>query len=573
MFRKNAIALLEQEARLKALNQQFNAALNNMSQGLCMFDADKRVVICNQRYRDIYGLAASETRAGTSLRSILELCFLRGLHGDRPAEEYICARLAEGQEETIRIQELSDARSIRISRRPMPSGGWVTTHEDVTAQQNVARRIAHMARHDALTELGNRLHLRERLDEEINRVHPGSCLALHYLDLDRFKIVNDTLGHPIGDALLAAVGERLRRQCRTTDVVARLGGDEFAVLQLDVTDQSQAVAMAERLVEVIGASYQIQNHTIEIGTSIGIALTDADYGDANELIKKADMALYTAKDRGRGTVCVYVPEIQERHLARQSLEADLRQAIANDELSVNYQPVIKIATGAVKSFEALVRWTHPTRGMVSPAEFIPVAEECGIIPTIGEWVLRKACADASRWPAKIKVSVNVSAVQFKTIDVVALVDRVLADIGFAAERLILEITESTLLQGDEAILATLQQLRARGVSVVLDDFGTGYSSMSYLHRFPFSGIKIDRSFVRNSTARNDCTTILRAIAGLATSLGMTTVAEGVETEAELETVRDTGCTHVQGYLFSRPVPVAQVPALIEALTSSRRKAA
>ena len=446
-------------------------------------------------------------------------------------------------------------------------------HEDVTEQHIAAKRIAHMASHDALTNLGNRSLLRERLAEELPRVRRGATCALHYLDLDRFKSVNDTLGHPVGDALLKAVAERLRLTVREIDTVVRLGGDEFSVLQLGVDEPEQAMSLARRLLEVISAPYQIAEHAITIGTSIGIALAPRDGLDADDLIKKADIALYHTKATGRGTATIFEPSMQANFLARRALEQDLRDAITDEQFDLHYQPVVDLKSGSVSSVEALIRWTHPTRGAVSPMDFIPVAEEVGLISAIGEWVLRRACKDAMQWPAGIKIAVNVSPSQFKSTDLVALVTNTLAEVGLDAGRLTLEITESTILQGDDAVLSVLNRLREQGVTIALDDFGTGYSSMSYLRRFPFDTLKIDRSFIRDAADRSDSAAIVRAIASLASSLGMKTVAEGVETNADLDMVRAAGCSHVQGYLFSRPVPVTSVAAVLASLTSEIRSAA
>ena len=573
VFQSNAVALQENEIRLKSVNHQFDVALNHMSHGLCMFDSEQRVVVCNRHYLDLYGLTCEQVTPGTTLRQILEYRIARGIYSAGSPENYVRERLASVTQASIAVHQLSDGRSFRISHQPMASGGWVTTHEDVTEQSIATKRIAHMASHDALTNLGNRSLLRERLAEELPRVRRGATCALHYLDLDRFKSVNDTLGHPVGDALLKAVAERLRMSVREIDTVVRLGGDEFSILQLGVNDSEQAMSLARRLLEEISAPYQIAEHAITIGTSIGIALAPRDGLDADDLIKKADIALYHTKATGRGAATLFEPSMQAHFLARRAMEQDLRDAIANEQFDLHYQPVVDIKSGCVSSFEALIRWNHPTRGAVAPMKFIPVAEEVGLIASIGEWVLRKACKDAIQWPAGIKIAVNVSPNQFKDTGLVALITDALAEVGLDAGRLTLEITESTILQGDEAVLKTLNQLRELGVTIALDDFGTGYSSMSYLRRFPFDTLKIDRSFIRDAADRNDSVAIVRAIASLASSLGMKTVAEGVETIADLHMVREAGCSHVQGYLFSRPVPVTSVAAVIASCSAEIRAAA
>ena len=568
VFQSNAVALLDNEVRLKTVNQHFDVALNNMSHGLCMFDSNSRIVVCNQRYLELYGLSPEQGRPGTTLREILEARIANGIFGEGSPEDYLRERLSPVTQASVGIQKLSDGRFIRISRQPMSSGGWVTTHEDVTEQHIASQRIAYMANHDALTDLGNRALLRERLTQELMRARRGAGFALHYLDLDRFKAVNDGLGHPIGDALLKAVAQRLLASVRDIDTVVRLGGDEFSIIQIGVEKTEQAQSLGRRLTEVISAPFQIAGHAIEIGTSIGIALAPRDSMEADDLIKKADMALYRAKETERGTMCLYEPAIQAQSLARRAMERDLRQAIGEEQFDLHYQPVIELGSGAVSGFEALLRWTHPVRGAVPPMDFIPIAEEVGLISQIGEWVVRKACRDAMHLPAAVKIAVNLSPTQFKGCDVVAVVCGALAAAGLDANRLTLEITESTLLQGDQFVLNALNRLRELGVSVVLDDFGTGYSSMSYLRRFAFDGLKIDKSFIRDASDRRDSAAIVRTIASLAANLAMKTVAEGVETAADLQMVRDAGCTHAQGYLFSRPVPFSSVSSVLARCNSA-----
>ena len=558
VFRANAIALLKNERQLQDVNSQFDVALSNMSHGLCMFDHNQCVVVCNNRYLELYGLTAQQVKKGTSLRTIIELRIANGVFAGPTPETYIHDRLQRFTQASVEIQHLSDNRSISVSRQPLQNGGWVTIHEDVTEQQKNTRHIAHMATHDALTGLGNRSLLREKLSMELSRVERGSSFALHYLDLDRFKAVNDSLGHPVGDALLCAVAARLRETVRAFDTVARLGGDEFAVLQINASTPDAAVALANRLTSIVSAPYIIEGHEIEIGTSVGIALAPRDSSDADELIKYADMALYRAKETARGSVSLYKQEIQDRFIARRDLERDLRLAIVADQFELYYQPIVDLSTGRICSSEALIRWHHPQRGTVSPLDFIPLAEETGLIIDIGRWVLRQACHEAMRWPNDVKVAVNISPAQFKSGNVALVVIDALAASGLDPRRLTLEITESTLLQEDQAVLNILNKLRDLGIGVVLDDFGTGYSSMSYLRSFPFDGLKIDKSFIRDASTRPDCVAIVHAIVTLATSLNMKTVAEGVETEADHDMVRRAGCTQMQGYLISKPVSASDI---------------
>jgi diguanylate cyclase (GGDEF)-like protein/PAS domain S-box-containing protein len=435
---------------------------------------------------------------------------------------------------------------------------------DVTERKAAEARIAYMAHHDALTDLPNRVLFHERLNELLARVRRnGESLAVHCLDLDHFKGVNDTLGHPIGDELLQTVAKRLGRSLRDTDMVARLGGDEFAVVQFPLRGPHEAGALANALIEVVSKSYEVHGHEFIVGASIGIALAPSDGDSADALLRNADMALYRAKAEGRGSAHFFEPEMDRRIQARRVLELDLRKAFANGEFELFYQPLVSLDTDTISGFEALLRWRHPERGMIAPAEFIPLAEEIGLIVQLGEWVLRQACTEAMRWPSDLKVAVNLSPAQFRSRGVVKAVLTALGYSRLAADRLELEITESVLLGETEANLATLHQLREIGVRISMDDFGTGYSSLSYLRCFPFDKIKIDRSFVSELSERPDCVAIIRAVAGLGMSLGIATTAEGIETPEQLERVRAEGCTEVQGYLFSAPRPASEIADIIE----------
>jgi diguanylate cyclase (GGDEF)-like protein/PAS domain S-box-containing protein len=439
---------------------------------------------------------------------------------------------------------------------------------DVTERKQAEARIAHMAHHDALTGLPNRVLFHERLADalaHVRRAGSGASLAVHCLDLDHFKSVNDTLGHPLGDLLLKAVAGRLRGCLGEDALVARLGGDEFAVIQPVAqgagSAPNEAGALASRLIGAISAPYDIQGHELVIGASIGIALAPGDGDAADVLLRNADMALYRAKAEGRGTSHFFEPEMDRTVQARRQLELDLRKAFANGEFELYYQPLVNLGTNAVTGFEALLRWRHSERGMVSPTEFIPLAEEIGLIVPLGEW-MREACKEAARWPADVKVAVNLSPAQFRSRGLVQAVISALAHSRLPALRLELEITESVLLGETEANLATLHQLREIGARISMDDFGTGYSSLSYLRSFPFDKIKIDRSFVRELVERPDCVAIIRAVAGLGASLGIATTAEGVETAEQLERLRREGCTEVQGFLFSPPRPACELAALM-----------
>jgi diguanylate cyclase (GGDEF)-like protein/PAS domain S-box-containing protein len=460
---------------------------------------------------------------------------------------------ADGSE----IEVLTYARKVAFGARQAVLVAVV----DVTERKQAEARIAYMAHHDALTGLPNRVLFHERLADAlalVRRAGGGPGLAVHCLDLDHFKSVNDTLGHPVGDLLLKAVAERLGRCVGEEALVARLGGDEFAVIQPIAAGPNAAGELASRLIAVVGAPYEVQGNEVVIGASIGIALAPDDGETADVLLRNADMALYRAKAEGRGASHFFEPEMDRRIQARRSLELDLRKAFVNGEFELFYQPLVNLGSNAVTGFEALLRWRHPERGMVSPAEFIPLAEEIGLIVPLGEWVLREACMQAATWPGDIKVAVNLSPAQFRSRGVVQAVMSALAHSRLLPQRLELEITESVLLGETEANLATLHQLREIGARISMDDFGTGYSSLSYLRSFPFDKIKIDRSFVRELVERPDCVAIVRAVAGLGASLGIATTAEGVETQEQLDRLRREGCTEVQGYLFSPPRPAAEI---------------
>ncbi|CAO4157218.1 Diguanylate cyclase [Methylorubrum extorquens] len=420
-----------------------------------------------------------------------------------------------------------------------------------------------MARLDPLTGLPNRLLLRERLEEALARLkRNGEACALLLIDLDRFKPVNDTLGHPVGDALLLKVADRLRATVRPTDTIARIGGDEFIILQTGVRDPSDIQALARRLVDLIGRTYMVEGHLLTIGASVGVAVAPGDGTTADILLKNADLALYRSKTDGRGTFRFFEPEMDARMQARRRLELDMRQALARREFLLHYQPQMNLENNRLTGCEALIRWRHPERGTVSPVDFIPLAEEIGLIVPIGEWVIRQACRDAAAWPAPLSVAVNVSPAQFKSERLVETILSALSTSGLPAKRLEVEITEGVLLQESEKTLQTLHRLRALGVRVSMDDFGTGYSSLSYLRSFPFDKIKIDRSFVKDLAAKPDGDAIIRAIAGLGKSLGMTTVAEGVETHDQMQRIRAEGCTDVQGYLISKPITADDLLTLL-----------
>ena len=555
--------LQQQKDELHTQNMRFDTALNNMSQGLAMFDAHQRLVVCNDKYIAIYQWAEGFVRPGMTLQEILEDRVRSGLLSNASLDgirETAAAGTGDGKEDAFYCQ-LNDGRCIAVAARPMLDGGSVTTHEDVTERRRAETQIAHMAHHDALTGLANRILLRERLQAALSGCRDHRQLAVFCLDLDRFKAVNDTLGHPVGDAVLRIVANRLNACVREADTVARLGGDEFAIVaSLAPPDAS---ALAARVVEEISQPYNLDGQRIVIGISIGIALAPRDGSDPEMLLKNADLALYRAKVEGRSTYRIFEPEKDLCLTERYKLEQDLRRAISAEEFEVHYQPICSIETGRKISMEALVRWRHPVHGLMLPFRFIPLAEETGLINALGELVLRRACADAVKWPSYMKVAVNLSPIQFQNPDLISHVATILAESGLQAKRLELEITETVLLQRTHNNIHTLHELSALGISIALDDFGTGYSSLSYLRLFRFDMIKIDRSFVSEMAEMEASAAIVCAVANLGRSLDIVTVAEGVETEEQLKLLRAAGCTQAQGYFLGRPIPAADLKFDVE----------
>jgi diguanylate cyclase (GGDEF)-like protein len=553
-------ALRLRDAELNVQNARFDAALNNMSQALCMFSGEQRLIVCNTRFTELFGLGEDFIGPGATIDQLFQAMAEAGrfdpelLGVVRQAQD---ALLAEARPGTF-FREGRDGKAIAVSHQPMADGGWVATYEDITERRRVDARITFMAHHDVLTGLPNRMLFRERMEEALAvRRSREDGLALLFLDLDNFKDVNDTLGHPVGDALLREVARRLRGCVRDGDLVARLGGDEFAVLQSSGRQPQDAAGLAQRLVDVVCEPYELLGYRARVGVSVGIAVAAendeaAPQDAADQLLKNADMALYRAKSDGRRTWRFFEGNMEVELQERLSMEADLREALPLNQLEVMYQPIFGLAANRLSGFEALLRWRHPTRGMVSPADFIPIMEEIGLIESVGRWVLEEATREANTWPAPLKVAVNLSPLQFRSADISGTVAEILQRTGLAPQRLELEITESALLQADQGVAASLQAFRSIGIRTALDDFGTRYSSLSYLRSFPFDKIKIDQSFVREMGTRADCLAIVNSVAHLANQLGMATTAEGVETAAQLKHVRAAGCTEAQGYYFGQP---------------------
>jgi diguanylate cyclase (GGDEF)-like protein len=556
-------ALVGQKLQLETQNLRFDAALNNMTQALCMFDGEQHLVVCNAPYVELYGLPDELTRPGTSFRAIVEYRISKGLHVGITADDIVNEVLEcmVDDRAVTKVREQADGRVIAIKQRRMPDGGWISTHEDITEYRRIEARVAYMARHDVLTDLPNRLLLRERLHEAVVHTRKGGNVAVLALDLDRFKEINDTLGHSFGDALLKAFAERLKACLGEAAMIARLSADEFAVLQTNGEQPFAATSLASNLIESMDRPFELDGEQVTLSISIGIAVSAGEHDDADELLKNADLALHRAKGEGGGTYRFFESGMDAEMQDRCKLQLDLRKALANGEFELHYQPVVNLERNEISGMEALLRWDHPERGKVAPAVFIPVAEETGLILPIGEWALRKACADAAQWPEHVKVAVNLSPAQFRSPNLVKMVFAALAASGLATGRLELEITESVLLHDNAATVATLHQLRSLGVRIAMDDFGTGYSSLGYLRSFPFDKLKIDRCFVKDLAEDSGSLAILRAVSNLGSSLGMATTAEGVETQEQVDKVRAEGCTEMQGYYFSPPRPIEEIERL------------
>jgi diguanylate cyclase (GGDEF)-like protein/PAS domain S-box-containing protein len=680
----------EAQQRLELEKQRLDTALNNMTQGLVLYDAAARVVTTNQRYLDLHSLSAELVKPGLPFRALIQLRKDNGTF-DGDVDEFCSSVMHEVARGRVhhRMLECDDGRAFLIVNKPLARGGWVATIEDITERRNLEQerdrnqtflreiidhipsqitvkdartrqyllvnsvaefqfglprdaivgktvfdvlpketaeiittdddktlqtadgvfldehpwdtlklgrryitskrigirdqadelryiinvvddvterrhadeKIAHLAHYDALTDLPNRVLFRERIERELKQAAQGKPFALLYIDIDEFKAINDSLGHHVGDELLKAVADRIRACLKDDDLVARLGGDEFAVIKTGMASAAEVEAFVAPLYEAIRKPCQCLGHQLLTNASIGIALAPQDGTELDQLIKNADLAMYAAKSGGRRTYRFFEPAMGASARARLTMEQDLRRTLAHGGFEIHYQPLVNLARNEVCGCEALLRWRHPERGMISPAEFIPVAEDAGLIDELGDWVLRTACTEAATWPDHIHIAVNVSPIQLKCQTLAIRIAGALAASGLRPDRLELEITEAVLIRDDEAALAILHQLRGIGVRIALDDFGTGYSSLSYLRRFPFDKIKIDRCFVSDIDAAGGSSSIVRAVVNIATALDMTTVAEGVETEAQRTLLRELGCTEMQGYLFSAARPAADVKKL------------
>lgn len=561
LARQDLLASSRQEVK-----QQFDrlsSAVESIPQGILMCGPDDRVILANGNFRALFDLSEQIVQPGSPRSEVVDACIRHGaqvIADEGPQNQQLAAGL---QVTRKRIVQVRDERTIVVTIARTAEGGSVAVYEDVTERQRQEQRIAHLAHHDALTGLANRVLFREKAEEYVEHsLVTGQPTALLYLDLDQFKTVNDTLGHPVGDRLLVEVAARLRQAIGEDDLIARLGGDEFAIVLHGRRSPAQAAELADRIIAAIGQPFDIGGQCIFVGVSIGIAISPQDGEDADTLLMHADMALYRAKQDGRNIHRFFEVMMDAQIQQRRELELDLRTALSEGQFLLHYQPLYSLSHGHVECFEALIRWPHPERGNIPPGEFIPVAEETGLIGSIGAWVLQQACREAASWPQDIRVAVNISPVQFRTRTLVMDVLAALGTSGLPASRLEIEITEGVLLQDTEATLTILDELRSLGVRIVMDDFGTGYSSLSYLQKFRFDKVKIDRAFVQNIHEGDDKRAVVRAVTGLCTSLGIETTAEGVETAAQLEALRREGCSQAQGFFIGRPMPAASASELL-----------
>jgi diguanylate cyclase (GGDEF)-like protein len=547
------------DERFHEQSVRLDAALNHMRHGLLMFDAEGKLLLYSRRYLEMYGLSPDLADGGCSLRELLTKRVAAGTFS-ADVDQFLAGFVERCKIESS-VMELPDGRVISIRNTPVAGGGWVSTHEDITARRHAEQRIAHMAHHDALTDLPNRAAFTERLASTLERAKEGSdSFALLCIDLDRFKEVNDVFGHSTGDALLLEVSRRLQGVAGKA-FLARLGGDEFTMILADVAQPSGAEGMADRLLAIVADDLDVDGHLLRVGLSIGVAIYPSDGTDAATLMANADAALYRAKAQGRGKICFFEAGMDERLRERRALQHELRAAVPRGELALHYQPLANIA-GKIVGFESLVRWNHPVRGMISAGAFIPIAEESGLILPIGEWVLREACREAAAWPQPLQIAVNLSPAQFHHGDLPGLVHSVLLETGLSPGRLELEITEGVLIGDYSRASSILRRLKALGVRIAMDDIGTGYSSLSYLRSFPFDKIKIDRAFIANLDRNPQSAAIVRAVIALGRGLDLPVVAEGVETEEEHAFLSQEACNELQGYLIGRPLPIEMYAAVV-----------
>ncbi|MET0746682.1 MAG: EAL domain-containing protein [Rhizobium sp.] len=555
------IAMLSQAVAEK--NQVIDAVLEHLPLGLCIFDEQQRLTIFNHRFRELFNFREEDMRPGTSITALLsrvagrEVAAGRTVRGDPRSPS-----AADGTKIRRRDWRMDDGRQIESTVTILPDGSSVSLHEDVTEERRAAEQITYIAHHDPLTGLYNRIRFRDEVDIALERLIPGERMALIHLNLDNFKSINNTLGVTAGDQVLQQVANRLRSNAGSSNILARLGSDEFAILQCGRQQPLNVRALIDQIRRELAAPFVVGDTQVELTVSAGIAIAPDDGSETGVLLKNASVALSHAKADGRRRHRFFAAEMEGRIQLRHALEADLRRAIKQQEFELHYQPLYDVIDSRIVGFEALLRWNHPERGRVSPLDFIPLAEELGLITDIGRWVLQQACRDAAQWPGTIKVAVNVSAIQFRTGDFPADVLAAVAAANLSPSRLEIEITESVLMQHLDETVPALHALRNSGIRIAMDDFGTGYSSLSYLRSFPFQKIKIDRSFVSDIAESPPAQAIMRAMILLGKALGMRVTAEGVETARQFEMLRDEGCDEIQGYFISPPRPFAEVAQLL-----------
>jgi diguanylate cyclase (GGDEF)-like protein len=559
------VNLAEKTRELQCANDHIDAALQNISQGLCMFDADGRLVICNEHYIHMYNLSADVIRPGCTLLDMLEHRRQRGNFVGNPSEYESKIKTAARNREQINVTvDLPDGRVVEVVNRPTADGGWVATHEEITERKRYEARIAYLAHHDVLTGLPNRATFDECFATTLERARgSGEQFALVCLDLDRFKCVNDLFGHAVGDALLCEVANRLKATIGGA-FLARIGGDEFIIIVTGTQLLDTTARLVERIVTALGDCIEVDGRKLTANASVGVAIYPNDATDGENLICNADAALYRAKAEGPGSYRFFEPEMDRQLRERREIQHDLTSALEKDEFQLVYQPEA-LMDGTIIGFEALVRWHHPTRGLILPSAFIPLAEDGGLIIPLGEWILRTACREAASWRSKALIAVNLSPAQFRQGDLPELVHAVLLETGLSPSRLELEITESVLIDDFGRGQAILRRLKSLGVKIAMDDFGTGYSSLSYLQSFPFDKIKVDRSFVSDLETNNNNAAIVRAVITLARSLNLPVLAEGVETEAQRLILDQEGCDQIQGHLIGKPLPILNYASIINSL--------
>ncbi|TDW27811.1 diguanylate cyclase/phosphodiesterase [Rhizobium azibense] len=567
---KRLMALVIETYRSHGRNHAlFALVLDNLPLGLSVFDSAQRLILCNDRFRQLFGFSADQAVPGISVRALSIRI---------PGKERKMVRSACRSKEAsamppglgkIRRREwlMDDGRVIFSVVTVLPDGSNIAIHSDITEERKAAERIAHLAHHDPLTGLPNRIRFREQVDAALSERAPNEQIALVHLNLDRFKSINDTMGVSTGDTILRQVAERIRASASSENMLARLGSDEFAVLQRGRQQPRNVTALAAQIRSELSKPFFRGDKQIELSVSMGIALAPEDGAETDILLRNAGVALSRAKADGRKHERFFTSEMASRIQARHALEADLRLALHSDEFELHYQPLYDLRQQRICGFEALVRWNHPTRGRVPPMEFIPLAEEVGLVVDIGRWVLRKACREAACWPEGIKIAVNVSAIQFTSSNLLADVDEAIAEAAISPARLELEITESVLMENLDDTLPILHALKERGIRISMDDFGTGYSSLSYLSSFPFDKIKIDKSFVCGIAENKEAYAIMHAIILLGDALGMRVTVEGVETAEQKSLLESEECDEIQGYYISPPAPAADVARLLLASRS------